>query len=138
MHSHTHIHNIELGGAIGIVPSHEEENSNIGIHLHFIKGFGELNNFGLGLSLETILDDHKHNSISIIGTYHFKSGITIGYAPGILFVEHEGESEIKFTQHIECYYEFELDKLHLGPQFDIGYENNNIHFMIGIHLGIDL
>ena len=41
MHSHTHIHNIELGGAIGIVPNHEEEgNSNIGIHLHFIKGFG--------------------------------------------------------------------------------------------------
>ena len=123
--------------AIGIVPGHEGEDSNLGLHLHYVKGLGEHNQFGIGLSLETILDEHKHNAISIIGTYHLKNGFTMGYAPGILFEEHEGNTETKFTHHLECYYEFELDKFHIGPQIDVGFEESEIHYMFGLHLGID-
>ena len=71
--------------AIGIVPGHEGEESNLGLHLHYVKGLGEHNHFGIGLSLETILDEHQHNSMSLLGLYHFDNGFTIAYAPGILF-----------------------------------------------------
>ena len=43
--------------------------------------------------IKEFLDEHKHNSISLIGTYHFDSGFTVAFAPGILFSEHEGETE---------------------------------------------
>ena len=140
-HSHSHNHNNEIGMAIGIVPSHEDEDNNLGLHLLYIKGIGEHNDFGIGISLETIFDEHQHNSISLIGLYHFKNGLTIAYAPGILLSEHEDEnehhSEFEFTQHFEIYYEFELEKFHIGPQFDIGFEDGDIHYMLGLHLGVD-
>lgn len=136
-HNHKHSHENEFGVAIGIVPGHGDEDANIGLHLHYIKGIGEHNDFGIGISLETILDEHKHNSVSLIGTYHFSSGFTLAYAPGILFAEHEGETENEFTQHFECYYEFELDKFHIGPQIDVGFEDGETHYMLGLHFGID-
>ena len=71
-HIHNHSHENEFGIAIGIVPGHEDENDNIGLHLHYVKGIGEHNDFGIGISIETIFDDHKHNSVSIMGTYHFE------------------------------------------------------------------
>ena len=75
--------------------------------------------------------------MSLIGLYHFDNGFTIAYAPGILFSEHNGHSETQFTQHFEFYYEFELEKFHIGPQFDIGFEDDEIHYMLGIHFGVD-
>ena len=105
---HNHNQNNEFGIAIGIVPGHDDEDDNLGLHLHYIRGFGEHNQFGIGLSLETIFDKHEHNSISLIGAYHFHNGFTIAYAPGILFEEHEGNTEIEITQHFEFYYEFEV------------------------------
>ena len=136
-HEHNHEHNHEISIAIGIIPNHDEQENNIGLHLHYVKGLGEHNQFGIGLSLETILDEHQHNSISLLGLYHFDNGFTIAYAPGILFTEHEQILETKFTQHFEFCYEFEYENFHIGPQFDIGFEQENIHFMLGIHLGLD-
>ena len=136
-HVHNHSHNNEFAIAVGIVPGHENEDENIGLHLHYVKGIGEHNDFGIGISLETIFDEHKHNSVSIIGTYHFDNGFSIAYAPGILFTNHDGDNEKEFTQHFEFYYEFELEHFHLGPQFDIGLEDNETHYMLGLHFGID-
>ena len=141
-HNHNHSHNNEIGMAIGIVPGHEGEENNLGVHLHYVKGLGKHNHFGIGLSLETILDEHQHNSMSLLGLYHFDNGFTIAYAPGILISEHDESedhesSEFKFTHHFEFYYEFELDKFHIGPEIDIGFEEEGIHYMLGVHLGID-
>ena len=137
-HIHSHKHNNELGFAVGVVPGHDNEENNIGLHLHYIKGVGDHNDFGIGISLETIFDEHAHNSISIIGTYHFNNGFTVAYAPGILFSEHDDEKETIFTQHFEFYYEFELNQFHLGPQIDFGFEKDEIHYMLGLHFGIDI
>ena len=136
-HNHQHGHNNEFGIAIGIVPDYEDEENSVGLHLYYVKGFGKQNQYGIGISLETIFDEHAHNSVSLIGTYHFNNGFTIAYAPGILFVEHNDEDEIEFTQHFEIYYEFELDAFHVGPQFDIGVGDGEIHYMLGLHFGID-
>jgi len=140
-HAHSHEHNNEIGMAIGVVSAHGGEDNNLGLHLHYIKGIGKHNDFGVGLSLETIFDEHQHNSISLIVLYHFKNGLTIAYAPGVLLSKHSDEnedhSEIEFAQHFEIYYEFELEQFHIGPQFDIGFEEGEVHYMLGLHLGID-
>ena len=88
--------------------------------------------------LHNLLYEHQHNSISLLGLYHFDNGFTTAYAPGILFSEHDGNNEIHFTQHFEFYYEFELDQFHIGPQFDVGIEEGDLHYMFGIHFGIDI
>ena len=44
---------------------------------------------------------------------------------------------IELTQHFEFYYEFELEHFHVGPQIDIGFEDNETHYMLGLHFGID-
>ena len=137
IHHHDHGHNNEFAIALGIIPNHEDEESKLGLHLHYVKGIGEHNQYGIGISFETIFDEHKHNSISMIGTYHFDNGFSIAYAPGILFAEHDGETEEEFTQHFEFYYEFELEHFHVGPQIDIGFEDNETHYMLGLHFGID-
>ena len=136
-HEHNHEHNNEMSIAIGVVPNHEEQENNIGLHIHYIKGIGEDNDFGLGISFETILDEHKHNSMSIIGSYHFNNGFSIAYAPGILVTENEEIVATELTQHFEFCYEFEFEIFHIGPQFDIGFEKEEIHFMLGLHLGFD-
>jgi len=137
-HIHNHSHEDEFGMAIGLVPGHDDENNSLGLHLHYIKGVNEKNDFGIGISLETIFDEHKHNSISLIGTYHFNNGFSIAYAPGILFSDHNGETETEFTQHLEFYYEYELKHFHIGPQIDIGFDEDEVHYMIGLHFGIDI
>ena len=105
------------------------------MHAHYLKGVGNHSPYAIGISIETIFDKHKHNSVGLVGLYRFQSGFSIAYVPGLLFVEHE--NEIHFAQHLELCYEFELKQFHLGPQFDIGIEEDGFHYSFGIHLGID-
>jgi hypothetical protein len=140
-HNHSHEHNNEFSLSLGLVPSHEDENANIGMHIHYVKGFGNHNEWGYGLSVEKVFDIHEHNSLSLIGIYRFHNGFSIAYAPGVLLAEHEHDGEIEkeyeFTQHMEFVYEIELEKFHIGPQFDIGLEESGVHFMFGVHFGVD-
>jgi len=135
-HSHAdHSHNNEFAIGIGIIPIHE---NSIGFHSHYIKGIGLKNKIGAGISFETILDDHAHHSFSLIGLYRFDFGFTIAYAAGILRVsENEGDSELQFAQHLEFAYEIPIGELHIGPQIDVGIEEEGIHYMFGLHMGID-
>ena len=66
-HSHEdHSHKNEISIAAGIVPIPAEDEIAAGIHLHYIKGIGESNKFGIGVGLETILDHHKHYTLSAV------------------------------------------------------------------------
>ena len=141
-HSHeAHAHENEFAIGIGFIPKHENA---VGIHSHYIKGIGLNNKLGAGISFETILDDHAHHSLSLISLYRFDFGITIAYAAGILRVseeethnDHEESTQYQFAQHLEFAYEIPVGELHVGPQIDIGIEEEGIHYMFGVHLGID-
>ena len=132
-----HGHHKELSIALGVTPAHDNEDSKISMHVHYIKGLGNHSPYALGISLETIFDKHKHNSVGLVGLYRFESGFSIAYVPGLLFVEHENDSEMQFAQHLEVCYEFEYEQFHLGPQIAIGIEEDGYHYSCGIHLGID-
>ena len=133
-HSHDlHTHDNEFALGIGFIPKHENA---IGIHSHYIKGVGLNNKLGAGISFETILDDHAHHSLSLISLYRFDLGITVAYAAGILRVS-EDVTIYQFAQHVELAYEIPFGELHIGPQIDVGIEEEGIHYMFGVHLGID-
>ena len=63
---HNHHHKNEISIAAGIVPIPAEDEIAAGIHLYYIKGIGESNKFGIGVGLETILDHHKHYTLSAV------------------------------------------------------------------------
>ena len=141
-HSHEdHAHNNEFAIGLGVIPEHE---NSLGFHAHYIKGITFNNKIGVGISVETILDDHAHHSLSLISLYRFNFGITVAYAAGILRVseeethnDHEESTQYQFAQHLEFAYEIPVGELHVGPQIDIGIEKEGIHYMFGVHLGID-
>ena len=132
-----HHHKNEITFAAGIVLLVSEDKITEGIHLHYIRGIGENNRFGLGVGFETILDEHKHYTISLVIHYRVYEGFIIAYAPGAIILTRSNFYKYQFAHHIELAYEFELGVLHIGPVAELGIERNGIHYMGGIHLGID-
>lgn len=141
-------HENEFAVGIGVLPNHE---MSIGFHAHYIKGIALDNKLGLGLGYETIFDDHTHDSYNLMCVYRFGSNLngffSVAYGAGILrssenHDEHEDEHEDKeditssFAQHIEIVYELNhRQRFCYGPVLDIGFDNNEVHYMIGFHIG---
>ena len=137
-HEEGHIHNRnEISIAVGVVPLPEEDKVTAGIHLHYVRGVGSSNRFGIGIGFETILDEHKHYTVSAVFQYRIYKGLFIGYGPGIMIKKENSETELQFAQHFELAYEFEVGKFHIGPMAEVGGENNAVHYMIGVHFGMD-
>ena len=135
--AHGHTHNNGIGAAIGVVAIPQENKTALGIHLHYTRGVGQENRYGIGTSLGIIiLEDHQHYTISLATHCRIYKGFTIGYSPGLLILKHDSKKDFHFAQHFELVYEFELGNLHLGPIVEIGYANRIAHYMTGIHVGI--
>jgi hypothetical protein len=139
-HSHEleHHHGDEVGVAIGIVPIPEENEIALGMHLHYIKGIGKKKIYGLGLSFETIFDEHRHYTFSIVNQFRIYKGLIASYAPGLLLIKEESGIEYQFAQHFEIAYEFNIGHFHVGPLVDLSIEKAGMHYMAGLHFGIDL
>ena len=73
----THSHKNEISVAAGIVPIISENKLTAGFHLHYVRGMGNTKKFGLGVSLETIIDEHKHYTLSIVFQYRFFEKLSI-------------------------------------------------------------
>ncbi|MCH8905259.1 MAG: hypothetical protein IIA45_15280 [Bacteroidetes bacterium] len=132
-----HHHKNELSIAAGIVPLVAEDKLTVGFHLHYIRGIGEAHRIGIGVGLETILDEHKHYTISAVLHYRLYKGLIVSAAPGLLILKQNSTNEYQFAQHIELAYEFEVGEFHIGPVVELGLEKAGVHYMGGIHLGID-
>ena len=132
-----HHHNNEISIATGPVYIPYEDETTVKFHMHYIKGLGEHKRFGIGLALETILDEHNHNTISLATHYRLIKGLIVGYSPGILFVKIEDTIETDFAQHLEFAYEFEVGEIHLGPVIEMGVDSEEIHYFAGLHVGIN-
>lgn len=133
----SHVHNNELSIAAGIVPLVAEDEVTAGLHMHYIKGVGKENKFGIGIGLETIFDEHKHYTSSIVFQYRLYKGLAISYAPGLLIRKELATYQYQFASHIEAAYEFEIGEFHIGPVAELGVEKNGIHYMGGVHFGVN-
>jgi len=132
-----HHHKNELSVAAGMVPLIAEDQLTWGIHLHYIRGIGDKNKVGLGFGLETIFDEHKHYTLSGVLHYRIYKGLIFSLAPGLLILKQDDAFVFQYAQHIELAYEFELGEFHIGPVVEVGLETAGVHYMAGLHFGID-
>jgi len=136
-HNHDQHHVNEISIAVGVVPLDHENEVTAGLHLHYVRGIAFENKLGIGAGFETILDEHKHYTLSVVFQYRIIKGWTVAYAPGLLMKKEDDKYEYQFAQHFETAYEFDLGKFHLGPMVEVGVEKDGVHYMLGVHFGID-
>ncbi len=129
---HDH-HRNEIGIANAPVYFVNEKEFAYGLHIHYV--YNIINTkFGVGLGYERIFDEHKHNTIGIVGSYRPIDGLGINLSPGITFEDNES-SNINFALHVETSYEFEINNFHIGPVLEFAYDPEDYHISLGLHIG---
>lgn len=132
-----HHHHNEISVAAGLVPLIAEDELTWGIHLHYIRGIDKKGKVGVGIGLETIIDEHKHYTVSAVLHYRIVKGLIFSLAPGLLILKQDDEFVYQYAQHIELAYEFEVGEFHIGPVVELGLERVGVHYLGGVHFGID-
>lgn len=132
-HSHHEHHKNEIGIANAPVYFVKEKEFAYGLHLHYVRTIGD-SKFGLGLGVERIFDEHKHNTIGIVGSYRFTDAWSFNFSPGVTFEDNEGQT-VNFAMHFETAYEFEFKDFHIGPVFEVAYDPEDYHISLGLHIG---
>uniref|UniRef100_UPI003216A67F hypothetical protein n=1 Tax=uncultured Draconibacterium sp. TaxID=1573823 RepID=UPI003216A67F len=138
-HDHTHGHShdnhkIELGIANSMVYFVNEKEVGYGLHVHLVRKISQ-SKFGVGLAYERIFDEHKHNTIGIVGSYTPVDRLHFAVSPGISF-EGGHSSEKSFATHFETSYEFQVGDFHIGPLVEVAYDSEDVHISLGMHIGL--
>ena len=129
-HHHEHPKNeIGLGNYLSYLAGENE--FAYGLHIHYLRSF-EDSRFGAGMGYEQIFDEHRHRSLTVIGTYSPITPLILSLAPGILF-GNQDNSGIRFALHTEVIYEFEIKNFHLGPALEYATTFSESHISIGFH-----
>lgn len=132
IHDHDH-HKYELGLANSIVYFAGEKEYAYGFHLHMVRNIIH-SKFGYGISYERIFDEHKHNTIGVIGSWNPIPPLHISIAPGVAFEDSE-PSNLKFAFHAETSYDFDVGKFHVGPLLEFAFDPEDYHISLGLHIG---
>jgi len=139
-HDHSHHldhhkhHKQEIGIANALVYFPSESAFAYGIHLHYSYSLTSAP-LGLGLGYERIFDEHGHNLAGIQIIYSPLDGLNLNLAPGIVF-EDEHPDEIKPAVHLELSYEWPFHDVHIGPAVGFSWDPEDVHFSIGLHVGL--
>lgn len=129
-HHHEHPGNeVGLGNYLSYLAGEQE--IAYALHIHYLRSF-EGSRFGAGLGFEQIFDEHKHRSMTLIGSFRPWSSLILSLAPGILFGTQE-DPGIRFALHTEAVYEFEIGHFHLGPALEFATSFDEYHIGIGLH-----
>ena len=83
-HNHIHHHKNEIGVAISPVYFFGENETSYSLHLHYSHQLNE-SKFAVGLVYERIFDEHKHQTIRIVGSYRIAEPLSINLSPGTTF-----------------------------------------------------
>ncbi len=132
--NHNHDHHIhELGVANSFVYFAGEKEYAYGLHVHWVRNLKH-SKFGYGFAYERIFDEHKHNTIGVVGSYNPIKSLHINIAPGIAFEDSE-PTVFKFAFHVETSYDIELGNFHIGPLLEFAFDPEDYHFSLGLHIG---
>lgn len=135
---HIHVHeNHKYHVGIGVSGTHflEEKGLAPGVHLHAIRQLGLEKNWGLGLGYEVVVEEKLHNTITLMGSYHFFDFLSLTAGPGLVFGIHEGKKELYPAFHMELVSEIERGQFHIGPMIGAGLDKEHSHISFGIHGG---
>ncbi len=97
-HDHHEHHQNEIGIANAPVYFIKEKEVAYGLHLHYVRRFKE-SKFGIGIGYERVFDEHKHNTIGIVGNYSPSDHWSIQLSPGISF-EDGSDTSLQPALHI--------------------------------------
>jgi hypothetical protein len=131
-HNHDH-HEYELGFANSFVFFAGEDEYAYGFHLHLVRNIKH-SKFGYGIAYERIFDEHKHNTIGIVGSYNLLKSLHISIAPGVSF-EDSSPFDLKFAFHSEASYDFNLGVFQIGPLIEFAIDPKDYHISFGLHIG---
>jgi len=131
-HHHDH-HKNEIGIANSPVYFINEKELAYGLHLHYVRAIRDTK-FGVGLGYERIFDEHKHNTIGVVGAYSPVEQVTLNLSPGVSFEDAAG-SAVHFACHLEATYNIEIKNVHLGPVIEFAYDEEDYHISLGLHVG---
>jgi hypothetical protein len=135
--SHKHEeHDNHIGFFVGSVYNFDENKVMLGLGIeyeHVLPFWDGL--FGVGLVAEMVFDEHKHYVVSLLIPIHPVRELSLFIASGILFIDEEEGVERRFAVHFGAEYEFELDKIFLAPKIELAFAGDDIHLMLGFHIG---
>jgi len=124
-----------LGLAIGPVHNLHEKSSFLGLGLEYERLLSVWNrSLGIGVAAEMVFDEHRHYVVSLLACFHPVRPLTLSVAPGIMFIDRNG-SESRAAVHFGAEYEFEAGWVVLAPAVEIGFAGDDVHLMLGLHLG---
>lgn len=128
-------HKNHIGFLVGSVYNVTEEKFMLGLGVEYERVLPFWNRlFGIGLAVETVFDEHKHYAVSLLLPVHPWRELTLFVAPGIMFIDEE-TVERRFAIHLGAEYEFELKTIFLAPEFEVAFAGDDIHLMLGVHVG---
>jgi hypothetical protein len=128
-------HARHLGFLIGSVYNIHEDKWMLGIGAEYEYVLPYWNRLlGIGVGAEMVFDEHKHYVISLLLPVHPIDKLTLFVSPGVMFIERE-EPGTRFAVHLGAEYEFDLEKYFLAPEFEVAFAGDDIHVMLGIHIG---
>ena len=132
-HLHAHPENeIGLGNYLSYLAGEQE--FAFGLHVHYLRSLGD-SRFGAGIGFEQLFSEHRHQSLTIIGTYSITSPLMLSLAPGILFGNPEHPAN-RFVLHTELIYEFHIGNFHLGPALEFATTFDEYHIGLGLHVAL--
>lgn len=124
----------EIGVANSVVLFIGEEELSYGLHMHYVRRLAR-SRFGAGVGYERIFDVHKHNTVSVVGSYALAHGLTAIVSPGLTF-EDEDPTSLLGAVHVEMTYEFDVGRLHIGPALEWAWDPEDMHVSVGLHIGL--
>lgn len=133
IHDH-HKYHLEAGLAATRISG--ETGMHPGVHLHLVRQLGNERRWGIGLGYEAILTEELHNGINLLFIAKPFERLSVTAAPGLAIARHDENLEIIPAAHFEVGYELNLGGFHIGPMAGYGFDGNDSHFSVGIHLGI--
>ncbi len=110
----------------------EKENA-YGLHMHLVKNSNH-SALGFGIAYERIFDEHKHNTIGLVGSYYLFESLHINLTPGVTFKDNE-PLNMKFAFHAGTSYNSSVGNFHLGPMLELAFDPEDYHISIGLHMG---
>jgi len=126
----------ELGAGFGMSYIKNESIWVPGFHIHYGKSIDKKQRISIGAGIELLMDEHLHTSVVLALGYNITTCLYLGYGVGIdPSMINKGGNKVNFDHHLELAYEFDFDRIHLGPMLEYGLSAEDRHYMVGVHGG---
>jgi hypothetical protein len=137
-HAPHDVHAHHIGFLIGPVYNVHEESAFLGLGLEYERLLPVWNkSLGVGVAAEMVFDEHKHYVVSLLTCFHPVRPLTLSVAPGVMFIDQNG-FESRAAVHFGAEYEFEVGRVSLAPTVELGLAGEDVHLMLGVHIGFGL